>query len=133
MDGFRRLDKAASRRQTAPWRGTAFLVEASVLLTFVVAAVAVFAVLFFGAAREGLRAERLTQAVTAARDAAEQFAANGAEADGTWESDGLTVQVKVSADEEIPGLLRAEVSVLDEGGSELYRLETALSEGGEAS
>lgn len=123
----------ASRRAAAPWHGTAFLVEACVLLAFAVAAVAVFSVLFLGASREGERAEQLTQAVTVARDAAERFAAEGAGAEGSWESDGLTVRVDVTADAEVPGLLRAEVAVLDKEGVELYRLETARATGGEAS
>lgn len=133
MSSLRDKFGLGARHGDAPWHGTAFLVEACVLLTFVVAAVAVFAALFFGAAREGARAEQLTQAVTVARDAAERFAAEGAAADGSWESNGMTVQVDVSEDDEIPGLLRAEVVVLDGQGAELYRLETARATGGDAS
>ena len=56
-------------REAAPWRGTAFLVEACLLLAVIVGCVAVFASLFARAGAEGARAEELTRAVVAARDA----------------------------------------------------------------
>lgn len=135
MAGAQRPYGPGARRETtrAPWQGTAFLVEACVLLAFVVTAVAVFAALFFGASREAARAERLTQAVAAARNSAERFAAEGTDAAGSREADGLLVRVDVSEDGEVPGLLRAEVVVLDEDGSELYRLKTARAAEGGAS
>lgn len=116
---------------SAPWRGTAFLVEACVLLAFVVAAVAVFAALFLGAAREGERAVRLTRAVVAARDAAERFVADGE--DGSWEAGELRVRVDVTEDDEVAGLLRATVSVTDAGGELVYQLTTARAAGGDES
>ena len=94
---------------SAPWRGTAFLVEACVLLAFVVAAVAVFAALFLGAAREGERAERLTRAGE------------------------LRVRVDVTEDDEVAGLLRATVSVTDAEGELVYQLTTARAAGGDES
>ena len=120
------------QRGGTPWQGTAFLVEACLMLGIIVASVAVFAALFAAASREGTRAEQLTRAVTAARDAAETFAAEGSDAAGTWEADGLTVRVDVAADVEVPGLARAVVIVYDAEGAELYRLETARA-GGDAS
>ena len=108
---------------SAPWRGTAFLVEACVLLAFVVAAVAVFAALFLGAAREGERAERLTRAVVAARDAAERFVANGE--DGSWEAGELRVRVDVTEDDEMAGT--------DAEGELVYQLTTARAAGGDES
>lgn len=64
-----------SGRGATPWRGTAFLVEACILLAIVTGSVGVFASLFAAASRTGAEAEQLTRAVVAARDAAERFEA----------------------------------------------------------
>lgn len=124
--------EAQRTREAAPWRGTAFLVEACLLLAVIAGCVAVFAALFARSAAEGTRAEELTRAVVAARDAAEVFAAEGSGAAGEREvADGLHLSVDVAADEEVPGLLRAVIVVRDDEGTEVYRLETARA-GGEA-
>lgn len=118
-----------SRGAAAPWRGTAFLVEACLLLAVVAGAVVVFAALFARAGTEGARAERVARAVVAARDAAELFAAEGSDAAGERRVGDLLVSVETSDDDEVAGLLRAVVVVQDAGGAELYRLETARAGG----
>lgn len=118
-------------REAAPWRGTAFLVEACLLLAVIAGCVAVFASLFARAGAEGARAEELARAVVAARDAAEVFAAEGADAAGEHEVGQLEVSVDVTADDEVAGLLRAVITVCDAEGTEVYRLETARA-GGDA-
>ncbi len=122
---------AGSKRRgaAAPWRGTAFLVEACLLLAVVVGAVVVFAALFARAGAEGARAEQMARAVVAARDAAELFAADGADASGERAVGDLLVSVETSDDEEVAGLQRAVIVVTDSGGAELYRLETARAGG----
>ena len=119
-------------RPAAPWRGTAFLVEACLLLAVVAGCVAVFAALFSRAGLEGARAEELTRAVVVARDAAEVFAAEGEDAAGEREVGTLSVRVDVTGDDEVAGLLRAVITVRDAEGAEVYRLETARA-GGEES
>lgn len=121
-----------ARRVAAPWRGTAFLVEACLLLVAITICVAVFAALFARASVEGARAEELTRAVVAARDAAEVFAAEGEDAAGERGVGELAVSVDVTRDHEVAGLLRAVITVRDAEGAEVYRLETARV-GGEAS
>ena len=121
-----------ARSVAAPWRGTAFLVEACLLLAAITVCVAVFAALFARAGVEGARAEELTRAVVAARDAAEVFAAEGEDAAGERQVGKLAVSVDVTPDHEVPGLLRAVITVRDAEGAEVYRLETARV-GGEAS
>ncbi len=67
---------AAARTERAPlWHGTAFLVEALVLLAFLTAALAVFAQLFASARTEAARGAELSEAVAIAQNAAERFAA----------------------------------------------------------
>lgn len=118
-------------REAAPWRGTAFLVEACLLLAVIVGCVAVFASLFARAGGEGAQAEELTRAVVAARDAAEVFAAEGTDAAGEREVGQLAVSVDVTEDDEVAGLLRATIVVRDAEGAEVYRLETARAGGEE--
>lgn len=126
------MSEREAMRPAAPWRGTAFLVEACLLLAVVVGCVAVFAALFSRAGLEGARAEELTRAVVAARDAAEVFAAEGEDAAGEREVGALSVRVDVTDDDEVAGLLRAVITVSDAEGAEVYRLETARA-GGEKS
>lgn len=126
------MSEREAMRPAAPWRGTAFLVEACLLLAVVVGCVAVFAALFSRAGLEGARAEELTRAVVAARDAAEVFAAEGEDAAGEREVGALSVRVDVTDDGEVAGLLRAVITVNDAEGAEVYRLETARA-GGEES
>lgn len=126
------MSEREAMRPAAPWRGTAFLVEACLLLAVVVGCVAVFAALFSRAGLEGARAEELTRAVVAARDAAEVFAAEGEDAAGEREVGALSVRVDVTDDDEVAGLLRAVITVSDAEGAEVYRLETARA-GGEES
>lgn len=67
---------AAAHTERAPlWHGTAFLVEALVLLAFLTAALAVFAQLFASARTEAARGAELSEAVAIAQNAAERFAA----------------------------------------------------------
>lgn len=60
------------------WAGAAFLVEAMLLLVFLIASFAVFTQLFAAAADRANRSEALTEAVVAASTVAERFAADPA-------------------------------------------------------
>ena len=59
-----------------PWTTTAFMIEALVLLFFLVASLAVFTQLFAYSANSANQAQRLTQATELAQNAAEEFSAN---------------------------------------------------------
>ena len=120
-----------TRGGTTPWGGTAFLIEACLLLAFLVASLAVLATTFAAASEQGRRADELTRAVVLARDAAERFCADPAgELDATSES-GLTVTVDVEPTRE-NDLVRATVVVTNSDDTEVYRLETARHAGGDA-
>ena len=58
------------------WHGSAFIVEALVLLIFLAAAVAIFTQLFSHAAAEAAQSRALSSAVAAADDVAERFSAD---------------------------------------------------------
>ena len=66
---------AARRGTDTTWHGTAFVVEALVLLAFLAFALAVFMQLFGAAHVRGAEERQLTQAVLLASNAAEEFAA----------------------------------------------------------
>lgn len=66
---------AAHRGSVTTWHGTAFVVEALVLLVFLAFTLAVFMQLFGAAHNRGLEERQLTQAVLLASNAAEEFAA----------------------------------------------------------
>lgn len=143
------------------WSGVAFIVEALVLLVFLAAAVAIFTRLFSGAATRSDEALQLTRAVAAAQSTAERFAADP-ESVYTVETDGDFVIVTDFTREEMAAgtLYCATISVYDgktagqdhisaagdsegvwpwdagaaawAGAAPIYRIETAVYEGGAA-
>ena len=126
----------ARRASTAPWSGTAFLVEACALLAFLVVSLAVLAALFMTASERGREADQLARAVVAARDAAERVCADPEVVGDEWaRAGGLTVHVEEAPhkDGDPEGLLRATVVVTGADGNEVYRLETATFPGGDES
>lgn len=127
-------DVADRQARKASWHGKAFLVEALVLLVFLVASLSILVALFVQARTEADEGERLSQAVQLAQNAAEEFAADPAGSQGLAIEDGglvTTVQVGEEAHES-GSLLNATVTVVDEegggsieAGEEIYRLDTA--------
>ena len=69
---------ADRQARKASWHGKAFLVEALVLLVFLVASLSILVALFVQARTEADEGERLSQAVQLAQNAAEEFAADPA-------------------------------------------------------
>lgn len=127
-------DVADRQARKASWHGKAFLVEALVLLVFLVASLSILVALFVQARTEADEGERLSQAVQLAQNAAEEFAADPAGSQGlTIEDGGLMATVQVGEEAHESGsLLNATVTVVDEegggsiaAGEEIYRLDTA--------
>lgn len=113
-------------RVTPPWTGTAFLVEALVLLAFLVAMLALFMALFAGAAERGRQADQLTQAVSLAQNAAERFAADPADAAPLYAQSGLVAQVKAQSEEQAGGTLwHAVITVREAAENSADRTEDA--------
>ena len=138
----------AARRDggRASWRGTALLVEALVLLAFLVASLALFMQVFAQARGMGAEGSELAQAVAMASDLAEEFATDPAVEPEPLERDGLTASCAIAtvaaddadgtggqtgsgADDALSGgtagtLYRATILVTDGDGDEVYRLVT---------
>lgn len=101
----------AARVRPPLWHGTAFLIEALVLVAFLMAALAVVLSLFASARAEEARAARLSEAVTLAQNAAEAFAATDepvsrvCQEAGTQTDDLYVVAVDVAAEERAAGTL----------------------------
>lgn len=133
----------------ASWHGTALLVEALVLLAFLVASLALFMQVFAQARGMGAEGSELAQAVAMASNLAEEFAADPATEPEPLERDGLTASCEVATvaaddadhagsqtDPDADGapagdssgaagtLYRATILVTDGDGDEVYRLVT---------
>lgn len=150
--GGGRMGAGAVRRGggRASWHGTALLVEALVLLAFLVASLALFMQAFAQARGMGAEGSELAQAVAMASNLAEEFAADPATEPEPLERDGLTASCEVAtvaaggadgqtgsgADDATSGgssgdssgaagtLYRATILVTDGDGDEVYRLVT---------
>lgn len=153
--GGGRMGAGAARRDggRASWHGTALLVEALVLLAFLVASLALFMQAFAQARGMGAEGSQLAQAVAMASNLAEEFAADPAAEPEPLERDGLTASCAVAtvaandadgtggqtgsgADDALSGapagdssgaagtLYRATILVTDGDGDEMYRLVT---------
>lgn len=125
----------AQKQGKTSWTGTAFMVEALVLLFFLVASLAVFTQLFAYSANGAKEAQRITQATELAQNAAEEFSANPqavaagqtvgpgtAQGEG---ADGFTVSCDVSDEAQGNGTYyTAHITVTDDEG-EAYALDAA--------
>ena len=129
---------AAGRGADTAWHGTAFVVEALVLLAFLAFALAVFMQLFGAAHARGMEERQLTQAVLLASNAAEEFAAvpqagsttayfdgNGSGSASMDAEGAYQVTSDVTSERTEGGTLyRADISVTCDGKA-VYQLETA--------
>lgn len=126
---------ATQKQGKTSWTGTAFMVEALVLLFFLVASLAVFTQLFAYSANGAKQAQRLTQATELAQNAAEEFSANpqavaagqtvGLGTAQGGNADGFTVSCNVSDEAQGHGTYyTAHISVSDNEG-EAYALDAS--------
>jgi len=119
---IRRHSHAESR---AFWPGTAFLVEALVLLVFLVWGLAVFTNLFSASRQMGAKEEVLQQSVTLASNAAEQFSTDPTGTPDTRIEGDYTVSCNVTPQTTSSGTLyKATISVFN-AGEEIYSIKTA--------
>lgn len=121
-------------RQHTSQRGMAFLVEALIILAFLMLSLAVFVRLFVGAQLEGIAANRKSEAVLAATNIAEEFSANPTGVATTSEVGDLVVTCDVKPDKREAGTLYNATIVVTHDSEEVYRLQTArYVSGGEVS
>ena len=116
------IDLANHQRSRAGrplWSGTAFLVEALLLLVFLAASLAVFAQLFSAAAGKTAESDQLSRAVAAADNVAEQFAANPQAVSAVNEIDDLVVVCDVVDEPRDGGVLyKATITVYERSTAE---------------
>lgn len=118
-----------------PWGGTAYLVEAMVLLAFLVAALAVCSALFAQSLSTAREQSRLERAVAVATDTAERFSADPSDPEGCIpdDTDGLDVACDVTPEQNAAGTLYEATITVSDGGQQVYTLTTArYVEGGAA-
>jgi hypothetical protein len=115
-----------------PWKGAAFVVEAMLLLFFLVGALALFTRLFALSVEQSAESRELTMAVAAAGDVAERFAADPGSVPASATEGDLTVTCEVTDEQRPRGVYhKAEIRVRDKAGEEVYALTTGVYEGGE--
>lgn len=106
-------------------RGTAFLIEALVVLAFLMVALAVFVQLFTKAQIQGVKANQLSQAVLIATNYAEEFCADPTGVGAQVEKDGLVATCKVSEDKHTAGTLYDATIEVSDGTQTVYTLHTS--------
>lgn len=109
------------------WHGTAFLVEALVLVAFIALSVAVFMQLFQEAHALGGQNQELGIAINAASNVAEEFAADPTAVSEVSQANGYTVHCDVDADDLAGGTLYHATIYVDDpaGGQAVYTINTA--------
>ena len=125
------LPSATRTTDTRPaWSGMAVLMEAMILLLFLVGSLAVMTQLFAASALRAREGEQLAQAVALATDAAERFAADPATAPASSTEGDLVVACDVTSEPTDAGTLyHATITVTDAGAQNaseapLYTLAT---------
>ncbi len=131
---------AKAQREKSSWTSTAFMVEAVVLLFFLIASMAAFTQLFCMAADTSVKASRLASATTIAQNAAEEFSADpvsvakgnqigagvatgAASGEASNEAGELQVSCDVTKKKQSAGTLYTAHIVVSDSDSEVYTLE----------
>ena len=125
------LESPARRSRSLPsWAGAAFIVEAMLLLVFLIGSVAVFTQLFAASIERSTRSENLAGAVAAAENVAERFAVDPTGTVGTTTVGNLTVTCESKGEDMAGGTLyHATITVLSDDSDEpVYTLNTASYE-----
>ncbi len=127
------------KRSSRTWHGAAFVVEALVLLAFLMASLAVLVQLMGAAHDRGEEADRLTSAIVLASNDAEAFAADPASGSRTerfQDVDGALAPAEANSGEnagEGAGAFEVQRTVTqqDEGAGTLFSARIAVSAHGE--
>ncbi len=119
--------KHAPQGRRLSWSGMAVVVEAMVLLTFLIASLAVIVQLFALATTRAQEGQRLAEAVAYATSTAERFASDPLAAEGTTTYDDLIVVCKVEDHATTHGTLyQATITVVAADTTEsVYELATS--------
>ena len=120
------------RKSTRPsWSGVAFVVEAMLLLVFLVGSLALFTSLFASSVKRGDESRELTVAVAVASDTAERFAADPLSVPASAVKNDMVVTCDVTNDARDGGIYRkALITVYDAESQPVYSVTTAVYESG---
>lgn len=121
-----RLPHIGENVEGPTWGTAAFLVESMLLLVFLAVAMAMFLQLFGLALARAGEGEDLSRAAAVASSAAERFAADPSQSEGSYEDDGMIVRCEVNEEAEDSGVLyTAVIRVYDAEASEpCYAIST---------
>ncbi len=127
---FQLPHKHGEAHTTLSWTGMALMVEAMVLLLFLVASLAIVTNVFAAATVRGKEGYELAEAVAAATNAAERFAADPRTAQGSTTQGSLSISCEVTSEPTATGTLyHATITVCPKDGEQsLYQLTTACFE-----
>ena len=104
--------RTSSAGEGIRWSGAAMLVEAMLLLAFLIASLAVLTQMFAAAVEKANEGVQLTTAVAAASETAERFAANPAGVPEEQVVDNMLIVCKVTDEPHTAGVLyHADISV----------------------
>lgn len=106
-------------------RGSAFLIEALVVLAFLMMALAVFVQLFSKAQIQGLGANKLSEAILVATNYAEEFSANPKGVETQVVKDDLTATCSVEESKQKGGTLYEATIEVSDGTTTIYTLTTS--------
>ena len=119
------MSSKGSAQRSAGHRGSAFLVEALVVLGFLMVALTIFVQLFSKAQIQGLGANQLSKAVFVATNYAEEFSADPTGVEAQREEDGLTATCSVEENKRNGGTLYEATIEVSDGSKTIYTLATA--------
>lgn len=114
------------------WSGMAMLVEAMLLLVFLMTSLAIAMQLFAASSSRAQQGRDLSRAVAEATNVAERFAADPSTAGGVTQADDLTIDCQVTDEDTARGTLyHATITVFaDDAKTPVYVLTTARYEQG---
>ena len=119
------MERRTPHTRETSFSHAAFTVEATILLVFLVGALAVFTQLFARATSTSQEAAQLEEAIVLATDTAERFSADPTNVEASTTQDDLTVTCSVTQTQETGGTLyNAHITVTSENAT-VYDITTA--------
>lgn len=112
-------------RERRSWHGAAFIVEALVLMVFLIASVTVTVQVMSASHEHGAQAAELSAAIVLASNDAEAFAADPLSGDVATTEDGYTLTRTVDRETTEAGTLYRAHIVVSYGDEPVYELDTA--------
>lgn len=133
--------RRTARVSQSTWHGTAFIIEALILLAFLAGCIAVFMQLFAHSHAMGSESAQLSQAVVMASNVAERFESDPTSISsgevstddlGLSDVEGFTVNCEITPETTGAGTIYNANIVVSKDGSEVYSIQTAKYESGVA-